>query len=130
MTSHITSKELSERLKKLGVAQKSEFYWAEYMRWKSKGKQMVRAKNVWLLDRWGSVNGQGNPTGKEVFSAFLASELGEMLPRYCEVTFRQRAEDRVKLNWNCDGEFNETEASTLPEALGLMLEYLLINKLI
>lgn len=63
---HVTSLELSKKLKELGVEQKSMFYYL-----KDSEGQYAMNYTVWI----------GGPAAMtEPISAFLASELGEMLP--------------------------------------------------
>src|SRR3990167_3436279 len=108
----VTSLELSKKLKELGVKQESLFYW-------------YQAGNGHIFVAY-----RDDSFTKGIASAFTASELGEMLPRYCEVTFKNRAEDRKKIRWNCDGNFNETEEATEADARAKMLIYLIENKLL
>lgn len=62
---HVTSLELSKRLKELGVPQESEYVWDP------EGNVPTLHLNLW--DPLSGV--------RPHFSAFLASELGEMLPK-------------------------------------------------
>lgn len=66
---HVTSLELSKRLKELGVPQWSCFYWSE-----SKSKQAATVLTALEASepKWWK--------HRENISAFLASELGNMLP--------------------------------------------------
>ena len=73
MKKHVTSLELSKKLKELGVKQESEFYWV---------------KNIQGITE---LYFNGNPTSAPIYviypdaiSAFLSSELGEMLPYLVE----------------------------------------------
>jgi len=61
---HVTSLELSKRLKELGVQRESAFYWAK-----------------WTGEPPCVCYTGGGYTGVMQCSAFLASELGEMLPK-------------------------------------------------
>jgi len=112
---HTTSLALSQRLKALGIPQVSEFYWKKVNR------------NGMVL--WELRNGIESDYPKEYFcSAFLASELGEMLPLNIQI----RRCDSTK--WACErmdyrlpeGKqlLKEILANTMPEAMGKMLEYL------
>ena len=154
MKKHVTSLELSKRLKALGVKQESEFYWVESQinhKWVIERKEMVRLEIF----------------GDSATSAFLASELGELLPSYIKekisywsvfesrekyVIYNLQIIKRDKLycaSYYCDelharksifGEEYERivgylrhkkfEDSSLSNALALMLEYLIQHKLI
>lgn len=63
----LTSRELSERLKKLGVKQESEFYWSDYP--------------VWRIHHQTYRDGTRNMEDicRKVCSAFTVAELGEKL---------------------------------------------------
>lgn len=146
MEKHCTSLELSKRLKALGVKQESEFYWVESQinhKWVIERKEMVRLEIF----------------GDSATSAFLASELGEMLPDYtrelgnleigkCD-TDHVSMERQDKRWWNVSywtwenaytGRHKDLylerknshlqQSETLPDALALMLEYLIQNKLL
>jgi hypothetical protein len=69
---HVTSLELSKKLKELGVKQESEFYWAE------------EKTGGWNQQDWHTVltddfyEGDYNEFRNKI-SAFLSSELGEMI---------------------------------------------------
>ena len=65
---HVTSLELSKRLKELGVKQESLFYWINF--------EENRPEVCYFRET--------NFTNTHKISAFLASELGEMLPYYIE----------------------------------------------
>lgn len=64
--SHVTSLELSNRLKELGVSQESYAHWVKLP----------------SCDPFLTIHRE-DPIGDEYTSAFLASELGEMLPEAC-----------------------------------------------
>lgn len=81
--SHVTSLQLSKRLKELGVPQRSEFYWHKVQRpdWVVASREQLmepvssgpEPEDCWpILDQALSQS--------DACSAFLASELGEMLP--------------------------------------------------
>jgi len=72
MKEHVTSLELSRKLEKLGCKQESEFYWVCFNDDKSESIK------VWDL--------RNNHIGFKLFySAFLASEIAESLPRGVEI---------------------------------------------
>jgi hypothetical protein len=128
--SQVTNLELSKRLKSLGVPQESLFYWAQV------------AKDDWRIgqhSRYGFTVSQteGSVIGTEVCAAFTCSELGEMLPKNenlvlmlfpngrCQMIIQSSDDFRISL-----GSKGYVEADTEADARGLMLCYLLENKLI
>lgn len=68
MNNHVTNLELSKKLKEIGVQQDSEFYWIDF-------SQGTKENGAWSLES--STEGYNVGT---YFSAFLSTELGEMLP--------------------------------------------------
>lgn len=142
---HVTS--LSQRLQKLGVKQESEFYWYKDeidindFEWRLGVLDYDLDGNPQLhgfgynLD---IVHGKKSFNPFEYISAFLSSEVGELLPDAVAV-YRYKTEDEGDLNvWACikyvEGDHDKYEhvnhAPTEAEARGLMLEYLLLNGLI
>jgi hypothetical protein len=127
MEQQVCSLELAKRLKELGITTHSEFWWI-------KEKHHDTTCLTWYADneyidvidyfRYESMDVY------DIFPAFTVAELGEMLPRYCELTFRNRADDRKQIRWNCDNQFNETEEATEADARAKLLIYLIENKLI
>lgn len=132
LSHHTTSLPLSKRLKKLGVPQKSLFWWVEYT-------DGYGDKELWSV--------QDQHVGyKQLISAFLASELGEMLPDGSEendhsVIFTHRVGSRAFVREKygkytcyfnyCDGsERFRVYASTEADARAKMLIHLLEQKLI
>jgi hypothetical protein len=112
LENQVTSPDLSLTLEKLGVPQKSLFYWRIGI-----GKQS--SEKPYLVDE--------GPRASTVFnyvSAFTVAELGEMLPVLCS-TYKGKSDDK----WYCDNldeiKFAETEA----DARALFLIYLLENNL-
>jgi hypothetical protein len=111
------SLELAKRLKELGVKQESEFYWAI----------SIPSKREWIL----------TPIKTNTsLSAFTVGELGERLPK----TFRKDETTLMPLEiqysengwWVRNGTYNDAthgeHHENLCEAMGLMLEYLIKNK--
>lgn len=111
MESHVTSLELSKRLKELGVKQNSIFSW--YFYYVETDQEPQTGFTV-----------EYTPTEKlregTDCSAFLASELGEILPDWVYSVFNEE-------RWDCMGggfEFHFT-ADTECDARAKMLIYLL-----
>jgi hypothetical protein len=132
---HVTSLELSKRLKALGCPQKSEFEWC-----------FVPAGVSVLSKEWLHKVGEPYgiaPAGMKTYSAFLASELGEMLPWFIKVNnidevFLNMAKDID--DWfiwyegvdvkGFDYKWESITGKTEAEARGNMLAYLKEEKLI
>tara|TARA_R110000850_G_scaffold32138_6_gene88152 strand:+ start:1156 stop:1497 length:342 start_codon:yes stop_codon:yes gene_type:complete len=113
MNKYTTSLELSKKLKELGVKQESEFYWV-----------YIDEKDEWVLM-------DNSDTHYEKVSAYISSELGEMLPLGIK-TSRQRANNPNSYEC-CQEDFNGfliKGGDTESEAKGRMLIYLLENNLI
>ena len=112
MTNHVTSLALSKRLKELGVEQKSEFYW-------------VKLGSAFDLVYGKSIYSSSLPEG--AISAFLSSELGEMIGSGFDLYCKDG-------KWIIQGGMGPTElrheGSSESEARGLLLVYLLEQKLI
>jgi hypothetical protein len=126
MKNHTTSLELSQRLKELGVPQESEFYWKQATSTRSEKTNFERIPTKWYVH-----NSRGE------CSAFLASELMEMMPRiiYDDKGLVLIAHEDGTYGADFDnGEKRwdriPQEAPTPQEALGLMLEYLITNNLL
>lgn len=127
----VTSRELSQKLKDLGVKQESLFYW-----------HFTEYEDALVLfgDEHTSIVEEGKRHEFVGYvSAFTVAELGEMLPLMLDVDgFIVSWESTKKLNsWSVyleNGNYKkmspEFKADTEAEARGLMLVYLLENKLI
>lgn len=109
-TKHVTSLEVSKKLKDLGVKQDSFFYWHD-------------GKLTWVgkVISWGYQ--ESFEPNKKSISAFLVSELGEMLPSEQEI-FDIAAEDREWWALYCQDSWYHN-----PDILGKML-YLIQNNLL
>lgn len=124
----VTSKGLSERLKKFGVPQDSCFYW--------------RRGDVRKTYKWEISNRKMRSIGG-TFSAYLESEIGVLLPweiklnKYDEVYLQMSKDEDDFVIWYEGVDKNGAEYKwesiidkSSAEAKGLMLEYLLVNGLI
>lgn len=123
INTHVTSLELSKKLKELGVKQESIFSHIDYG-----GKYNVYPTDLFIKKE-----------GLDYVSAFLASELGEMLPDslfecfdICIVKNESKyhiAYSRIIMGEDADVEA-EADDSNLADALAKMLIYLLENNLL
>lgn len=116
----VTSLELSKRLKELGVKQESYFQWR------------CAENDVGTLTWWIEV-GQGDYQYPNAISAYTTSELGEKMLKRIKIHVYRDTSGKWWVNMPKseiakDGLMfsGDTEA----EARGLMLEYLIKNKLI
>jgi len=72
MNNHLTSLELSKKLKELGVKQDSEFYWID--------GELLTQKEIVLIQLRIKAYPKANKI--YIYSAFLSSELGDELPEF------------------------------------------------
>ena len=126
----VSNRELSIKLRDLGVKQDSYFWWHTPIR-EGFGYPVIRS----------STNTYRDGTEPNC-SAFTCSELGEMLPKYVGVPQRQyfdyRSEEKIELEkplwyWSVGGDFTKYSsglADTEADARAKMLVYLLENELI
>lgn len=123
----VVSLEIARRLKELGVKQESLFWWVhhdslELNPWVEYKPNKTRYRNYGKINRH--------------VSAFTVAELGEMLPRYVKDTwelsvckFMGKWEVRYEESVSSTEWLSELQ-NTLANAMGLMLIYLLENKLL
>lgn len=127
MEKHVTSLELSKKLKELGVPQKSYFYWCSHTSYK-KGTGLIKEYSV--IPKSSSTVKYSNEHNNIVYSAFLSSELGEMLPENTN-TFKEPV---GKKEWVCTRneprEMISRRADAEANARAKMLIYLIENKLL
>ena len=117
ISSHTTSRELSERLKALKVPQTSYFWWAEYRHGHNQPEWEWRITESTLEGDYDHYRNE--------CSAYLASELGQFFGKIS-------AEDFIKAYGECFNFKGTAVIGTLgimnltryPDMLGLMLEYL------
>lgn len=117
----VTGRKISEKLKRLGVKQKSEFCWVKYL-----------YKDKYKWDLFCLLRGK---TASKNISAFLVGELGEMLTK---IDFTDSIIFDKSSKWRtayCDNAYKHplskaTWADTEANSRGKMLIYLLENKLI
>lgn len=125
-----TSKKISKRLKEAGAVQDAEHYWVQHHVDHLKDNPWWKGKDLPQVEK------PFIKTGKiivpedryvYVYAAYSSDEIARVLP-YMYVCWRYRD------NWYC-GDLNnfaqndERKADTMANALGLMWEHLLINKL-
>ena len=103
---HVTSLELSKRLKELGVPQDSAFYWQRH--------HSVDAPGGWTWSLSNTTNGN-------CVSAFLASELGELLPERC-YAMREDAEWSAHRGQERFAIVTQTQVDTLAKLLIHLIE--------
>jgi len=130
MEKHVTSLELSKRLKELGAPQKSEFYWCPIPKIGENGKSYFDSWDIQHKDHM-------RYFGKKIrVSAFLTSELGEIMK---SKGMGVVAYSSIQGKWWCSGGKWDAgkqaydglqQSDTMQDALGLMLEYLIQNKMI
>ena len=155
----VTSRELSEKLRDLGVKQESIFYWTHFT---GNGDGYFFAYGTEDIEYGEKCNGypsigdyipvhtspeKGNIAIRyKMCSAFTVAELGEMLPVRDYITegiildrdklaswstFKSDGKWYCNLTWRySDTKVEQIKADTEAEARGLMLEYLITNKLI
>lgn len=117
MENHVTSLELSKKLKELGVKQESLFWWQHF-------DEMVGAGTVQKVDYWRVTDGAYRDG---FISAFLSSELGEMLPSINWQTYKEKGK------WILTNHQNTIEAVeefTESNCRAKMLIYLIENNII
>lgn len=76
----VCSLESAKRLKELGVAQESLFWWEKWTSWNEEQKAGFESS----LLIYGHGSKKGLPDGYEEISAFTVAELGEILPARVE----------------------------------------------
>lgn len=120
LSKQVTSLEISKRLKELGVKQESVWYWLELYAGPEDGFKTYYSLN---LSKHREVEVQ--------FSAFTCSELVMLLPIRVNSGKRKSPKNTYYCNWDFKkGVHHSENAETLADAMGLMLIYLLENKLL
>lgn len=113
----VCSLELSKQLQKLGVKQKSLFYWVRMPTEDEKieGYGLTFLTNMFI----------DKSNFKEIYSGFSVAELGEMLPSFIEIE-RDCYSDDEKYLWrikSCENEiFDENETNARARMLILLIE--------
>lgn len=113
----VCSLELSNKLKELGVPQKSLFRWIDGL---VHGKNDV--KSYGYEEVWGD-----KEFWKDGISAFTVAELGEMCKETAWTFWGLR---KGKWNWICENDHREILADTEADARAAMLIYLIEQDLI
>jgi len=135
MERHVTSRIISEILKALGLKQESEFYWCPVPKIGENGKSYFDSWDIQHKDHM-------RYFGKKIrVSAFLASELMDMLPTRSDITLsieKGNKEYHTRYWWGTPNplrtgsvsDYWATHDKSMVESLALMLEYLIQNKMI
>lgn len=145
LENQVTNKEISNRLRELGVKQESLFYWKNYMLtaycWQEQKDWWIDDKTYAQDDLESNDYSRNRQDRQQEFSAFTVAELGEMLPYeftkenilwelyFCKDSTNLFAcvyRNKATGAW-IHAELNQT---TEADARGKMLIYLLENKLI
>lgn len=130
LTSHVTNYELSKRLKENGLSQESCFYWAH-----------SQTTGEWYLTEESLVPMRTGTEEDYCISAFLASEVGEWIPReinrYGKTGWLRMCntfDGKGWMIWYEDEDdltiVDSMTVSTLPDAMGKMVLYLAESGLI
>ena len=124
ITNHVTSLDLSRRLRELKVPQKSYFVWKPLFENKKEGKWRVSTRAI-----------HAEKYDGELVSAYIASELGEMLKKGLEKTWKG-----TDGKWRCSWTYSPVrdrrrfqqsfEGETEADARAKMLIYFIENHLI
>lgn len=133
----VTSKDLSERLRTLGVPQDSLFWWGIY----TPRNQFQGTCNICT-----DFNTHDSVNYSKLYSAYLESEIGVLLPGIIwdkkgkqRMLVMLKKDEKYYVGYECSTydrcrEKNHImvsfEENTRIEAMGLILEYLLVNGLI
>jgi len=120
---HVTSLEISKRLKELGVKQESMFMW-DY-----DGKLRVGIVQAISPHQKTAYPDSLEISAPDCYSAFLASELGELL-ELDKTDWLTCSQDPVSKLWVVDYRTGIVKADTEADCRGKMLIYLLENDLL
>lgn len=131
LENQVCSLELAKKLKSLNVKQESLFWWSD---WYKEGSYSVGYQSLPQKIRKTEADGSFLDRITDRISAFTCAELGEMLPEEA-ATFSYREE--CYKSWMCKlhvkGDWSRyrklTEASSMADAMGKMLIYLIENGL-
>lgn len=135
----VVSLELAKKLKELGVKQESYFHWGKSAFSGVYGITSTDSRHLAKINEFHDEPGASDYY--DLISAFTVAELGEMLPEYINIPYkngRKRAQDhwllfrkgyvRYYANAYCDSP--HFSANTEADARAKMLIYLIENKLI
>lgn len=121
LESQVVSLELAKRLKELGLERDSHFRWSEH----------TTPETLWCINALQELD---SPAHYPTYAAFTVAELGEMLP---DLYYSERWAGtkewvvNVEIGIRENGrDYPNMKADTEAEARGLMLEYLIENKLV
>ena len=119
---HVTNLELSKKLKALGFKQESEFYW----------QRQYLSRPIYTVEKREKLEESDKKlnTSSLRYSAYLATELGEWLPKF----YRSGKHLYNKNQFVCEHRRQKEQqvqiANTETNAIAKMLIYLAENKLI
>lgn len=75
---HVTSLPLSRQLKEAGVKQESLLYHVKHRKWEQTDNGMKEVDPEYKIESWGEL------TNSQFYSAFLASEVLDLLPKHVQ----------------------------------------------
>lgn len=130
-TKHVTSLEISKKLKELGVKQDSEFFWTNVL--VNLGEDGILEAEEYVLTNSGEIQILKNNFGYkgiDIYSAFLSSELGDMLPNNIINYSKDGNQWCCILGKPMPEHTYATFADTESDARGKMLIYLIENNLL
>lgn len=124
-TKQVTSLEISRKLKHLGVKQESEFFWTKAL--VNLGEDGIIEAEEYVLTSSGEIQILRNNLGYkgiDIYSAFISSELGEMLPNNVINYSKDGNQWCCVLGEPMPRQVHATFADTEADARGEMLIYL------
>ena len=133
LSDQVTSLELSKRLKKLKVKQKSLFYWATFKNTSSPVEQRDEERQT-IIGEWEKSDHKERSYLKDIkfYSAFTVSELVKILPATIgnpHLEMGKWSNGRYGLEYICLDDAH-AEAETFANACGKMLILLIENSLV
>lgn len=127
MTSHTTSLEISKRMEELGFEQKSMFYWKVVLDDYNVKPEIVNSYHEDKIGSYQDGEGAYNDWEEKWYSAYLATELGEMLKSKKQIytNYVEEEDDWVCVYKEWSGKvLMSISSNTMQDAMGLMACYL------